>query len=64
MFTMKTCARCGEQIKEEDSDTRWGMIITKQGQKIVEFKAFHLECWKEFFEESVQVRVNDMGNKI
>jgi len=30
-------------------ENKWGMIITKKGQKIIDFKCFHDRCWREFW---------------
>ncbi len=49
----RKCIKCGKDINEYDSDLKWCMIITKKGQKIIEFECFHFQCWKGFFEESV-----------
>lgn len=32
------------------------MIITKIGNKILEFECFHAECWKEHIEEAIRER--------
>ena len=36
---------------------KWIMIITKLGQRIIEFEAFHFLCWKEFIDESISFGV-------
>lgn len=51
---MKFCRKCDKKIDEYNPDFKWAMIITKKGQKIIEFECFHLECWKGHFEEAVQ----------
>lgn len=51
---MKFCIRCEEQIKEYDENERWAMVITKKGRRIIEFEAFHLECWKKYVDDSIK----------
>lgn len=55
-ISVKHCTKCGREI-EEESDVKWCMIITKRGQRIIEFECFHFECWKAFFEENVQMQI-------
>ena len=53
---MKYCLYCQQFIEENNPETKWCMNITKKGQKIIEFEAFHLECWREFLkEEGVEI---------
>ena len=35
---MKRCIKCREGIEEFNREARWVMIITKQGQRIIEFE--------------------------
>ena len=56
---MKHCIKCREGIEEFNREARWVMIITKQGQRIVEFECFHLGCWKRHIEEAVGVGVKE-----
>ena len=55
---VKYCIKCEEQINEEE---KYIMIITKRGNRILEFECFHFECWKNFFEESVKVRIKQLS---
>lgn len=50
----KYCIKCNESINEKG---KYAMIITKIGDRIIEFECFHIECWKKFFEENVQIEV-------
>jgi hypothetical protein len=56
----KLCSFCNESINEYDSDVKWTMIITKKGQRVIEFACFHLFCWKEFFDKSVKIKMAEM----
>jgi len=47
---MKTCLKCRKGI---DENGKYCMIITKRGDKILEFECFHAECWKEHIEEAI-----------
>ena len=55
---MKFCTYCNEDINEYDSEVKWTMLITKRGQKIIEFECFHFQCWKEMWEESDRVALS------
>tara|TARA_Y100000310_G_C20411785_1_gene682369 strand:- start:37 stop:225 length:189 start_codon:yes stop_codon:yes gene_type:complete len=54
---MKICAKCHKEIDEFNEEAKWSMIITKKGQKIIEFKCFHIDCWKEHVEKSIGLGV-------
>jgi len=56
---MKFCAKCAKPINETDEEEKYVMIITKRGNKILEFECFHFDCWKEFFDESVEMMVRE-----
>ena len=43
---------------EKDLNERWCMIITKKGEKITDFKCFHFQCWKKFFNDSVKLAIS------
>ena len=49
---MKYCLYCNQIIEENNPNVRWCMNITKQGQKIIEFETFHLNCWKQFLKDN------------
>jgi hypothetical protein len=44
------CLKCGREIDQDNDKETWCMIITKRGQKIIEFECFHIGCWKEVIE--------------
>ena len=43
----KYCLKCQKEIKEHNPKEHWAMIVTKKGQKIVDFQCFHKRCWVE-----------------
>jgi hypothetical protein len=51
----KYCTYCRKFIDEKSNSEKWNMIITKRGEKIIEFEAFHLNCWKEYFEMNLKM---------
>jgi len=54
---VKFCPKCNEPIDENNEEEKYAMIITKRGNKIIDFQCFHFQCWREFFEEAVQEAV-------
>jgi len=46
---MKSCLKCHDFINENKD--KYCMIITKLGNRVVEFECFHFGCWKRFFRE-------------
>lgn len=58
---MKYCIKCSQVINENNKDAKWCMIITKKGQKIIEFECFHFECWKEFWDENVKLATKNFS---
>ena len=48
----KYCAKCGEEIDEKK---KFCMTLTKQDNKILEFEAFHFDCWKNFLKENLRM---------
>jgi len=50
---VKFCLKCNKPIDEFNEKVKWAMIITKKGQKIIEFECFHFECWRGVFENGV-----------
>lgn len=57
---MKLCSYCHEPIDEFNPNVKWIMIITKKGEKIIEFRCFHFFCWKEFFDKSVKIKIAEI----
>ncbi|OGJ19846.1 hypothetical protein A3K73_03700 [Candidatus Pacearchaeota archaeon RBG_13_36_9] len=49
---MKYCFYCNESIEEHSPNELWCMTLTKKGNKIIEFEAFHLKCWKQFLKDN------------
>ncbi len=61
---MKYCFYCNEVIEEHSPNENWCMNITKRGDKIIEFEAFHLTCWKQFLRENgVPIKERSEGKK-
>ncbi len=52
----KYCAKCSKEINEKN---KFCMTITKQDNRILEFEAFHFDCWKEFLEENLRLLVRN-----
>jgi hypothetical protein len=46
---MKYCLKCLKTINEKKD--KYVMFIVKTGNKINEFKCFHVSCWKKHFEQ-------------
>jgi len=53
----KYCTYCSRFIDENNPLVTWAMIITKRGEKIIEFEAFHLNCWKEYFDRNIELKI-------
>jgi len=51
----KLCAKCDEEIDEK---IKFCMTITKEKGRILEFEAFHFDCWKDFLEENLRLLIN------
>jgi hypothetical protein len=49
----KYCAKCGRKIDEEKG--KHCLSMTKKNGKIIQFDAFHFDCWKEFLEENLRL---------
>ncbi len=47
LFMSKYCCYCSKYIDESSPDEKYSMMITKRGQKIIEFECFHFQCWQE-----------------
>ena len=54
---MKICSKCGETIDENNG--KFCINMTKNNGKIIQFDAFHFDCWKEFFENAVRLKVRE-----
>jgi len=54
----KYCTYCSRSIDENNPQVTWAMIITKRGEKIIEFVCFHLNCWKEYFDRNIELKIN------
>lgn len=52
--------KCGDWIDENNIKVKWCMMITKRGQRITAFECFHYECWREFWEESVRLKMEEI----
>lgn len=50
---MKYCIKCLRNINEKKES--YVMFIVKKGNKIKEFKCFHVGCWKKHFEEVLRM---------
>jgi len=48
----KYCIKCNKEINEKD---KFCMTITKENSKILEFEAFHFNCWKNFLKENLRL---------
>jgi hypothetical protein len=51
----KTCVKCRGIIDEFNSKCEWGMIITKRGFLILELKAFHFQCWRDYLKLNLEI---------
>ena len=52
---MKFCVYCKKRI---DETLKFAMFITKKANQILDFQAFHPECYKEFYELNVRMGVD------
>ncbi len=50
----KYCAKCNKEIDEKK---KFCMAITKQDDRILEFEAFHFDCWRDFLKENLRLLV-------
>jgi len=47
LIMTKYCTYCSKFIDEKSPSEKWAMIITKRGEKIIEFACFHFSCYEE-----------------
>lgn len=55
---MKHCLKCHQLIDENNPKEKYCMIITKLGLKIIAFECFHFNCWKQFWDDSIEIALN------
>jgi len=59
---MKHCLKCSKLIDENNPQEKYCIMITKRGLKIIAFECFHANCWKQFWDESVRMAVENSKN--
>lgn len=58
----KTCIRCLSSINE--SKERYVMFIVKEKNRILEFRCFHVSCWKKHFEDVLEEYIQGGSERV